>query len=281
MLILPSSLLQKDQALLHLIYVDDILITGNDTFMIKSIKHQLDITFSIKDLGSLHYYLGIEILQNSTVGLVMSQRKYALDIQCANMMNHKPSTIPLDPIKTLNQTDEVLLDDPSLYRKLVGKLIYLTITRPDLSFAAQARLHFPKGSPLYLSAYCDSDSNACPISRRWLCSLPRTTHMAPYTKYLDISSYALVKVYIFQKGVLYTSLPTVIVIRMLVPYQEDGYAVFLEAPERLTEKDLSMFNKQWFRPEEASNLRWTINDLLVGEFKIAKDMETAALSPEI
>nr|GFC48100.1 peptidase C48, SUMO/sentrin/Ubl1 [Tanacetum cinerariifolium] len=54
-----------------------------------------------------------------------------------------------------------------------------------------------------------------------------------------------------------------------------------EAPERLTEKDLSMFNKQWFRPEEASNLRWTINDLLVGEFKIAKDMETAALSPEI
>ncbi|GKC45437.1 peptidase C48, SUMO/sentrin/Ubl1 [Tanacetum coccineum] len=54
-----------------------------------------------------------------------------------------------------------------------------------------------------------------------------------------------------------------------------------EAPERLTEKDLSMFNKQWFRPEEASNLRWTINDLLVGEFKIAKDKETAALSPEI
>jgi hypothetical protein len=41
------------------------------------------------------------------------------------------------------------------------------------------------------------------------------------------------------------------------------------------------FSKQWFRPEEASNLRWTINDLLVGEFKIAKEKETAALSPEI
>ncbi|PWA90947.1 Peptidase C48, SUMO/Sentrin/Ubl1 [Artemisia annua] len=54
-----------------------------------------------------------------------------------------------------------------------------------------------------------------------------------------------------------------------------------EAPERLREKDLSMFSKQWFCPEEASNLRWTINDLLVGEFKIAKEKETAALSPEI
>ncbi|GJW59289.1 retrovirus-related pol polyprotein from transposon TNT 1-94 [Tanacetum coccineum] len=71
-----------------LIYVDDILITGS-----------------------------IEILQNST-DLVMSQRKYALDLlQCANMLNYKPSTIPLDPIKTLNSTDGIPLDDPSLYRK--------------------------------------------------------------------------------------------------------------------------------------------------------------------
>ncbi|GJV87396.1 putative mitochondrial protein [Tanacetum coccineum] len=116
------------------------------------------------------------------------KRKYALDhLQCANMMNYKPSTILLDPIKTLNQADEVLLDDPSLYRKLVGKLIYLTITRPDISFAAQA-----------LSQ----------LSRQ-----PRITNMAA-----------------LYKGVLYTSLPTMIVIGKLVPYQErsaSGYAVFL------------------------------------------------------
>ncbi|GJW26622.1 retrovirus-related pol polyprotein from transposon RE1 [Tanacetum coccineum] len=54
-----------------LIYVDDILLTGNDKSLIQSIKQQLDQQFSIKDLGSLHYYLGIKILQNSK-GLVMS-----------------------------------------------------------------------------------------------------------------------------------------------------------------------------------------------------------------
>ncbi|GKB65364.1 retrovirus-related pol polyprotein from transposon RE1 [Tanacetum coccineum] len=119
-----------------LIYVDDILLTGNDKTMIQTIHQQLDKQFSIKDLGSLHYYLGIEIL-HSNKGLVMTQRKYALDLlQCANILNYKPSTIPLDPLKNLNLTDGDPLPDPSLYRKLVGKLIYLTITRPDLSFAA-------------------------------------------------------------------------------------------------------------------------------------------------
>nr|GEX19074.1 hypothetical protein [Tanacetum cinerariifolium] len=110
--------------------------------MIQSIKQQLDNQFSIKDLGSLHYCLGIEILHNNK-GLVMTQRKYALDLlQCANLLNHKPSTIPLDPLKNLNLTDGDPLPDPSLYRKLVGKLIYLTITRPHLSFAAQALSQF-------------------------------------------------------------------------------------------------------------------------------------------
>ncbi|GJV47694.1 retrovirus-related pol polyprotein from transposon TNT 1-94 [Tanacetum coccineum] len=104
--------------------------------MIKLIKQQLNLTFSIKDLGSLHYYLGIELLQNFTC-LVMSQRKYALDLlQSADLLNHKPSTIPMNPIKILDATDGIPLADPSHYRTLVGKLIYLTITRHDLSFAA-------------------------------------------------------------------------------------------------------------------------------------------------
>ncbi|GJU20567.1 retrovirus-related pol polyprotein from transposon RE1 [Tanacetum coccineum] len=144
-----------------LIYMDDILLTSNDNAMLQLIKQLLDLTFSIKDLGSLHYYLGIEILQNST-GLVMSQRKYALDLlQSVDILNHKPSTIHMTLIKTLNATDDIPLTDPSHYRTLVGKLIYLTITRPDISFAAQAL-----SSPLKLSAYCDSDWAACPISIR-------------------------------------------------------------------------------------------------------------------
>nr|GEX13830.1 uncharacterized mitochondrial protein AtMg00810-like [Tanacetum cinerariifolium] len=125
-----------------LIYVDDILFIGNDKTVIQSIKHQLDKQFSIKDLRSLHNYLGIEIRYNSK-GLVMSHSKYALDpLQCAYVFNHKPSTIPLDPLKNLNLTYGDPSPDPSLYRKLVGKLIYLTITRPDLSFSAQALSQF-------------------------------------------------------------------------------------------------------------------------------------------
>ncbi|GJW59851.1 uncharacterized mitochondrial protein-like protein [Tanacetum coccineum] len=113
-----------------LIYVDDILLSENDKSLIQAIKQQLDQQFNIKDLGSLHYYLGIEIIQNSK-GLVMSQRKYALDLlQCADALNLKPFTIPLDPLKNLNLTDGEPLSDPSLYRNLVGKFIYLTITRP-------------------------------------------------------------------------------------------------------------------------------------------------------
>ncbi|GJR25787.1 retrovirus-related pol polyprotein from transposon RE1 [Tanacetum coccineum] len=140
-----------------LIYMDDILLTGNDKQMIQ---------------------------------------KYALDLlQCSDVLNQKPSTIPLDPLKNLNLTDGDPLPDPSLYRKLVGKLIYLSITRPDLSFAPQTLsqfshqpttahmdalykvlryiklcpgqgLHFLKDNNLCLSAYCDSDWAACPITRR-------------------------------------------------------------------------------------------------------------------
>ena len=95
-------------------------------------------------MGAIHYYLGIEFLRNKG-GLALSQRKYALElIQHAGVLDHKPIIRPLDPTVTLNETDGEPLPDPSLYRTLVGKLIYLTITRPDLSFAAQLLSQFSK-----------------------------------------------------------------------------------------------------------------------------------------
>nr|GEV72648.1 reverse transcriptase, RNA-dependent DNA polymerase, Gag-polypeptide of LTR copia-type [Tanacetum cinerariifolium] len=98
---------KKGNAFLALVvYVVDILFTGNNLKLINHIKHQLDITCNIKDLGSLNYYLGIEFLRN------------------------------VDPIAKLNETDGDLLTDPSQCRALVGKLLYFTITRPDLSYAA-------------------------------------------------------------------------------------------------------------------------------------------------
>ncbi|GJU70086.1 retrovirus-related pol polyprotein from transposon TNT 1-94 [Tanacetum coccineum] len=97
----------------------------------------VDTSF-IKDLGPLHYYLGIEFLRNAT-GLAMSQRKYALELVThARLLDTKPSTIPLDPIVKLTMERGEPIPDLSTYMTLVGKLLYLTIIRHDLSFSAQA-----------------------------------------------------------------------------------------------------------------------------------------------
>ncbi|GKE59439.1 uncharacterized mitochondrial protein-like protein [Tanacetum coccineum] len=90
----------------------------NNQSLINSIKQQLHETFSIKDLGPLHYYLGIEILRNLT-GITMSQRKYALELlQSGQVLHDKPAITPIDPQNPLNDTAGTLLPDPSHYRTL-------------------------------------------------------------------------------------------------------------------------------------------------------------------
>lgn len=169
-----------------LVYVDDIIVAGNDLFSIHSLKQFLHDKFSIKNLGPIKYYLGIEVVRSSQ-GFHLSQRKYALDLLTTTGLNNaKPLTIPFDPNTKLLLNEGPLLDNPSLYRQLVGKLLYLTVTRPDLAFAAQCLsqfvqsprlphlhalhrvLRYVKASPgqglffssatqLQLKAYCDSD----------------------------------------------------------------------------------------------------------------------------
>lgn len=112
-------------------------MVGNNSSHIFNLKQQLDAKFSIKDLGSLNYYLGIEVLRN-TSSLTLTQMKYALELlDHANLQHCKPATTPLHPNITLSLNSGTLLPDPTIYRTLVGKLLYLTITRPDLSFSAQ------------------------------------------------------------------------------------------------------------------------------------------------
>ncbi|GKD62432.1 retrovirus-related pol polyprotein from transposon TNT 1-94 [Tanacetum coccineum] len=102
-----------------LVYVDDILLISKDGNFIKEIKTKLHD-------------------KNST-GLAMTQRKYASELlECADVLDIKPIATPMDTTIKLNDSDGYLLPDPSTYRTLVGKLLYLTITRPDLSFTAQA-----------------------------------------------------------------------------------------------------------------------------------------------
>ena len=122
------------QCIYLVVYVDDIVITSSDQDGIQKLKQHLFTHFQTKDLSKLKYFLGIEVTQSSS-GVVLSQRKYALDIlEETDMLDCKPVDTPMDPNVKLVPGQGESLGDSGRYRRLVGKLNYLTITRPDISF---------------------------------------------------------------------------------------------------------------------------------------------------
>ncbi|KAM2148308.1 hypothetical protein ACFX1Q_004939 [Malus domestica] len=178
-----------------LVYVDDVILAGNNLREIEETKLFLSQHFKLKDLGKLKYFLGIEVAR-SKQGIALCQRKYALEIlEDAGFLGAKPSRLPMEPNLSLTQTDGTLLHDPSSYKRLVGRLIYLTITRPDLTYvvnmlsqfmdkprqphleAVHKVLRYIKQSPgqgillpstgsLQLQAFCDADWARCKDTRR-------------------------------------------------------------------------------------------------------------------
>ncbi|RVW14708.1 Retrovirus-related Pol polyprotein from transposon RE1 [Vitis vinifera] len=137
------------QCIYLVVYVDDIVITGSDQDGIQKLKQHLFTHFQTKGLGKLKYFLGIEIAQSSS-GVVLSQRKYALDIlEETGMLDCKPVDTPMDPNVKLVPGQGEPLGDPGRYRRLVGKLSYLTITRPNISFPVSVVSQF-------LQSPCDS-----------------------------------------------------------------------------------------------------------------------------
>ncbi|RVW94727.1 Retrovirus-related Pol polyprotein from transposon RE1 [Vitis vinifera] len=124
-----------------LIYVDDILITGNDVNAIVALKQFLHSHFRIKDLGDLKYFLGIKV-SRSKKGISISQRKYTLEIlKDGGFLGAKPVNFPMEQNTKLSDSGE-LLKDPSQYRRLVGRLIYLTITQPDITYSVHVLNRF-------------------------------------------------------------------------------------------------------------------------------------------
>lgn len=180
-----------------LVYVDDVLLTSPMQSLIDEVRDYLHAQFTIKDLGSAKFFLGIEIAR-SEAGTVLCQRKYILDIiSQAGLLECRSVSTPLPAGLVLTQGTEARLEDPEPYRRLVGQLLYLNLTRPDISYVAQqlsqyvanpthshwtAALHvlrYLKGCPslglfistsnsLALTAYSDADWASCIDSRNSL-----------------------------------------------------------------------------------------------------------------
>lgn len=184
-----------------LLYVDDLIVTRSSKQSIAAFENSLRREFPIKNLGQLHYFLGVEVT-HGPAGLLLSQHQYAVDIlKRAGMENCKPIGTPVATKEPKLQNGTSLASQPSLFRSIVGALQYLTLTRPDLSFAVNRlcqTMHAPtvadfhrlktvlrylhgtvsygmkihSTSTLNLCGYSDADWGGCAMTRRsttWYC----------------------------------------------------------------------------------------------------------------
>ena len=187
--------IKGNNIIILLLYVDDMLITGNSSELLKDLLQALNKTFKMKDMGNLSYFLGIQVQQNGN-GLFLSQQKYAEDLLAVAAMSDcspMPTPLPLDINRGTEK--EELFSNPTYFRSLAGKLQYLTLTRPDIQFAVNfvcQKMHAPsvqdfhllkrilryvkgtvtmgisfnKDTDFKITAYSDSDWGGCPSTSR-------------------------------------------------------------------------------------------------------------------
>jgi hypothetical protein len=136
------TLTKQDSFTALLVYIDDIILAGNSLAEFDRIKTIMDEEFKIKDLGKLRYFLGIEVAHSKS-GISICQRKYCLDLlKDTGLLGSKPAPTPLDSSTKLHQDNNAAYKDVAGYRRLVGKLLYLTTTRPNIAFVTQQLSQF-------------------------------------------------------------------------------------------------------------------------------------------
>ncbi|XP_059650779.1 uncharacterized mitochondrial protein AtMg00810-like [Cornus florida] len=148
---------------LLLLYVDDMIITGNDLAGISALKNFLCHHFDMKDLGRLSYYLGLEILFDSD-GYYLSQAKYCSDILArARLTDCKTAPTPIETSVKLTPLDGALLNDATLYRQLflsAPRFTHYTVVPRIIRYIKRTMfqgLHFSSHSSLELRAYSNAD----------------------------------------------------------------------------------------------------------------------------
>nr|XP_020167236.1 uncharacterized mitochondrial protein AtMg00810-like [Aegilops tauschii subsp. strangulata] len=178
-----------------LLYVDDIILTAFAPDLLQRLTARLRNEFALKDLGPLHYFLGIEVVRRTDV-FFLHQQKYAHELlERAGMLNCKSAPTPVDMKAKVSALEGSLASDGAFYHSIVGALQYLTLTRPDLQYAVQQvclHMHAPRDShwtlvkrilryirgtmslgltltasaSTDLVAYSDADWAGCPDTRR-------------------------------------------------------------------------------------------------------------------
>lgn len=178
-----------------LLYVDDIILTASSASLLQRIITALSSEFSMKDMGPLHHFLGVQV-HRSGYTMLLHQEKYATDLlDRAGMTSCKPCSTPVDTSSKLSAAVGAAVADPTAYRSMAGALQYLTFTRPDIAYAVQQiclHMHDPReghlnlvkrvlryiegtlchgillsaSSPHELTAYSDADWAGCPDTRR-------------------------------------------------------------------------------------------------------------------
>ncbi|CAH9050651.1 unnamed protein product [Cuscuta epithymum] len=165
-----------------LIYVDDIILAGNSMKEITAVKTFLNNKFTIKDIGELKYILGIEIAR-SNKGINLCQRKYTLDILTEyGYLHSKPYTTPMDSKIKLSKNDGTVLENPKTYRTLIGKLLYLTVIRPDIAYSVQVLSQF-------LASPTDVHMSAAHRVLRYLKNSPGKGLLYPFNSDFSIQGY--------------------------------------------------------------------------------------------
>jgi hypothetical protein len=121
--------------------VDDLLLTGEEKIIIEC-KKKLSSEFEMKDLGLMHYFLGLEVWQ-SPERIFLNQGKYAVEIlKRFDMLECKSMNTPMEmKLKLLVNTSSELIDE-KLYRQIIGSLMYLTNTKPDIYFLVNTLSQF-------------------------------------------------------------------------------------------------------------------------------------------